>query len=146
MPALLVEGAKLIVPPDGGGQLDATVQANFERFDGLNLDFEEPRTPTTYGTGDNPRPGQSVPTPLTYTPGPLSGLTNALGAMPLPVHDWLYKLGPGDYTPAHTPQTMQSRLGVGQANGGVAQTVALADITYNPPIPESLQSILAAGG
>ena len=142
MPALLVEGAKYLVPQEGEGPLDRTVAANYERFDGLDTldNYGTVPSPTTYGPVDNPRPGQSVHTPLTYTPGPLSGLTNTLGGQPLPVADW--RFAPGDYTPAHTPQTMQHRFGNGQAYQGVAQTVALGDIINNPPQPDSLDSIL----
>lgn len=140
MGALLIEGSKLVVPADGSGPLDRTVAWNYERFDGLGpLDNSVNAEAPDYGAG--PRPGQhSQPTGQTYTPGPLTGLTNTLGGEPLPVADWRYR--PGDYTPAHYAQRMQHRMGQGQAYQGVAQTVALGDITNNPPQPDSLENIL----
>jgi hypothetical protein len=144
MPALLVEGAKLIVPPEGGAPLDRTVAANFERFDGLApLDSPRTREQTDFYPA-GPRPGQSADTPLVYTPGGIPSLTNTLGGQPLPVHHWLYNRNP-TYTPAH-PGGLQFRFGQGQAYQGVAQTVQLGEITNNPPQPDQLQSILAGWG
>lgn len=150
MPALLIEGAKQIVPPQGEGPLDRTVAWNFERFDGLDTLENSPGGHShpdliSYPGGSTPRPGQhDQPAGQTYTPGPLTGLTNTLGGEPLPVADWRFPHH--DYTPAHTPQTMQHRFGVGQAYQGVAQTVALGEITNSPPAPESMDSILFGWG
>ena len=150
MSALLVEGAKLMVPAGSSGPLDATVAPNFERFDGLDPLFNAPgTTPLGANYGPGPRPGaHNQPTGQEYTRGPLAGLTNTLGAQPLPVHDWLYDRTP-DYTPARWAQTMQVRFGNGQygpAEIGAAQTARLADITMNPPQPDSLYSIISGGG
>ena len=142
--ALLNLAAPLIVPETGPGQLDRTVAANFERFDGLEpLDNPAGNQQLVYYPG-GPRPGQSAPTPDVYTPGGIPGLTNTLGGQPLPVHDWRFRVQ--GYTPARFAQTIQHRLGAGQNNQGVAQTVALADITNNPPQPDSLQTIMGIYG
>lgn len=152
-----------MVPTEGEGPLERTVAANFERFDGLDQLDNAPssvyppgsgRDPITTGPGtadygwqlgSYPRPGQlGQPNGQTYTPGPLTGLTNTLGGQPLPVADWRFPHH--DYTPAHTPQTSQWRMGVGQAYQGVAQTVALGDITNNPPQADSLENILRGWG
>jgi hypothetical protein len=148
MPALLVEAARLVVPPEGDGPLEHTVAWNFERFDGLGQLENGPgaggvpvEATGVHYSGENPRPGQlGQPSGQEYTPGPLTGLTNTLGGQPLPVEDWRYRQQ--SYTPANTPQTMQHRLGQGQAYQGVAQTVALGEITNTPPAPDSLESIL----
>ena len=76
-----------------------------------------------------------------YTPGPLKGLTNTLGGQPLPVNDWKFR-GRRAYTPGKT-HSLQMRLGDGQNYGGAAQTVALSEITGNPPVPGDLSGIIA---
>lgn len=120
--------------------------ANFEEFDGLT-------TPTTNNTnlgnfgieyGPSPRPGAGQ-TPLNeqvYTPGPIRGVVGKIGGQPLPVANPLYRIGRG-YTPANYTQRIQTRLGVGQNNQGAAQTVALSEITNNPPVPGDISSIIA---
>lgn len=144
MPALLIEGAKLIVPTEAGEPLDRTVAANFERFDGLApLDAPSSREQTDFYPA-GPRPGMSAPTAHTYTPGAIPGLTNTLGGQPLPVGHWLYNREVG-YTPANWQQ-MQWRLGSGQNFQGVAQTVQMGEVTNNPPQPDPLASILAGWG
>ena len=96
-------------------------------------------------TGRYPRPGQ-LDDPVAngnqvYTPGPLKGLTNTLGGQPLPVNDWKFR-GRRAYTPGKT-HSLQMRLGDGQNYGGAAQTVALSEITGNPPVPGDLSGIIA---
>lgn len=140
-------------------QPDLAVGANFERFDGLNVPADHPATsdPESGGTGLGseygfghrgayPRPGavDTPPAEQTYTPGPLKGLTNTLGGQPLPVNDWKYR-GERAYTPGRT-HSIQHRLGDGQNNPGAAQTVALSEITGNPPVPGELSGIIAGIG
>jgi len=107
---------------------------------------------TQYGwqlPGGSPRPGQSN-TPAdqqVYTEGPLQGVVGTLGGQPLPVSNRIYK-GVGSYTKSRTP-SVQFRTGVGQhgpSGLGVAQTVALSEITNAPPQPGDLTSILAGLG
>jgi len=134
-------------------QPDIAVAANFERFDGLDVPATNPataqpdkatpvgvqKTPLQY----RPRPGgaDTPPSEQTYTQGALRGLTNTLGGQPLPVRDWKYSGGRA-YTPGRT-HSIQHRLGDGQNNGGAAQTVALSQITGNPPVPGDLSGIIA---
>jgi hypothetical protein len=119
---------------------------NFQRFDGLTL-------PETSGTNENqlgtnfgatPRPGQrNTPTAQqTYTKGPIVGTVGTIGGQPLPVANWLYRVGRG-FTASNYTQRIQHRLGVGQAYQGAAQTVALSEITSNPPQPGDLSSIIS---
>ena len=144
MAGILLYTVPFIVPAEPGEPLDRTVAANFERFNGLTPLDTDHRGTTYYPSG--PRPGQALTdeTALTYTPGPLAGLTNTLGGQPLPVRAWEYR-DAGDYTPARFAN-MQHRLGSGQNNQGVAQTVALANITNNPPQPDDLLTIIGAYG
>ena len=123
--------------------------ANFEEFDGLTL----PRTNNTGGTpegtdyGATPRPGQ-LNTPVeaqVFTPGPIRGVVGKIGASPLPVANPFYRVGRG-FTPADYTQRMQHRTGVGQNNQGAAQTVALSEITNNPPVPGDLSAIIGGWG
>lgn len=139
-------------------QPDIAVAESFERFDGLAVPGTNPATHepdsgkgmgTRYGfaePGHYPRPGavDTPPTEQTYTPGPLKGLTNTLGGQPLPVNDWKFR-GRRGYTPGRTP-SVQHRLGDGQNYGGAAQTVALSEITGNPPVPGELSGIIAGIG
>jgi len=117
---------------------------NFEEFDGLMpLDNAPGMVPFGTNYDHSPRPG-AANTPLseqTYTRGPLSATTGTLGGQPLPVANPLYRLGRG-YTPSTTP-TVQFRLGVGQNYQGAAQTVALSEVTNNPPVPGDLSGIIA---
>ena len=129
----------------GTPQPDMAVAPNFERFDGLEI----PDTnPAIFGKdyGASPRPGQhDQPLGQVYTPGVLRGTVGVVGGQPLPVRAWessedsAYLRG---YTPSKTP-SIQHRLGNGQANQGVAQTVILSEITASPPVPGDLTSILA---
>lgn len=156
--SLLLGQAPFLVPEEGPGPLDRTVAANFERYNGLEQLDNAPSwvDPSDFGAGlppsfsqvggGYPRPG-AVPNPAatTYTRGPLSGLTNTTGGQPLPVAGWEYR-PPGNYTPANWAQTMQSRFGHGTNFQGVAQTVQLADVTNNPPVPDQLSEILFSYG
>lgn len=144
---LLVPGqAGMIVNPDLP-QPELAVAANFERFDGLSQpQLQNPAGQPNVRGSDN-RPGQSVVTPDVYTPGPISGVVGVTGGQPLPVADCIHR-GAGDYTKSRTP-SIQFMLGVGQhgpSELGVAQTVALSQITGNPPVPGDLTSILAGWG
>ena len=117
---------------------------NFQEFDGLMpLDNAPGEGPLGANYGSGPRPG-ALNTPKaeqTYTAGPLSATVGTLGGQPLPVANPLYRLGRG-YTPSLTP-SVQHRLGVGQNYQGAAQTVALSEVTNNPPVPGDLSGIIA---
>jgi hypothetical protein len=136
-------------------QADQAVAPNFERFDGLELPLDHPAAVedgsgrSASGYGATPRPGQhDQPLGQVYTAGPLRGLVGVLGGQPLPVRAWESaddSAATRGYTPSRTP-SVQFRMGVGQDNQGVAQTVALSEITANPPIPGDLTSILAGLG
>lgn len=120
-------------PPD-----DLAVATNFERFDGL-----EPLA--GHNPGPPPKPsrtdGSTPQAAQTYTPSPVGRLTNTIGGQPLPTSDRIHR-GPGVTTLVNTP-SMQQRLGVGQDATGVAQTVALAGLTNNPPQPGDISAIIA---
>lgn len=152
-------GPDLVVPQNA--QPDLAVAANYERFDGL-VQLDNPATgdPISGGTGtgsmygynrlsEYPRPG-ALDTPVdqqTYTPGPISGLTNTLGGQPLPVSDRIHR--PPGTTQRVTEYNTQTRLGVGQQGPsalGVAQTVQLGELVRNPPEPTSLDLILSGWG
>jgi len=132
-----------IVP--GQAPAELAHASNFERFDGLEIPTTAGRDENQLGTayGATPRPG-GVNTPVveqTYTAAPIRGVVGTVGGQPLPVADWLYA-GDRGYTPSETP-SIQHRLGSGQAYQGAAQTVALSEITNNPPIPGDLSGIIA---
>lgn len=144
--AVLFNIGPWIVPAAGG--TDLAVAPDFERFDGLTqLDNPAGQGRPMYGaTGaGNPRPGQSVDTAKVYTPGPISGVVGTLGGQPLPTSDRIHR-APGSYQASRGVGTMQFRLGVGQNNPGVQQTVALSQITNNPPIPGDISGIIAGLG
>jgi hypothetical protein len=66
------------------------------------------------------------------------------------VSNRIYK-APGDYTKGKFALVNQFRLGKtkglgGQNNQGAAQTVALSEITNNPPTPGDLSAIIAGWG
>jgi hypothetical protein len=133
---------------------DQAVAANFERFDGLtpldNPAADDPNSGGSHGMGTpyapTPRPGQlDQPTGQVYTRGPLSATVGVLGGQPLPVAPWQVDGRTGvarGFTPSKTP-SVQWRLGDGQANTGLQQTIALSEITANPPQPGDLTLILA---
>jgi len=149
------DGVRDFIIP-GEPTLDVAVADNFQRFDGVNgpgdnYDAHPPVMGLNYESGGSPRPGQAN-SPLyeiTYTHGPNYGLVNTLGGQPLPVSNCIYK-APGDYTKGKWSLVNQFRLGKnnlgGQNNGGAAQTVALSEITNNPPVPGELSSIIAGWG
>lgn len=137
---ILSAGPDLVVPT--APPSDQAVAANFERFDGLTP-LDHPAGQRIFYPGGGPRPG-SQPTPDTYTPGPQAGLVNTLGGQPLPVSPRITR-PPGETTYT-TALGVQFRTGVGQNYQGVAQTVALADITNNPPVPDSMSTILGGWG
>ena len=166
MAGILLYSVPWIVPQESGPPTDKTVAANFERFDGLtqldnapSSDYPpgSPADPNDTGPGTAdfgfnqpghyPRPGQiSQPAGQVYTPGPLSGLTNTLGGQPLPVQPWEYPQVPRGYTPARYPQTIQSRLGNGQNNQGVANTAFFSSLNANPPQPADTLDVLLGFG
>lgn len=140
-------------------QTDLAVAPNFQRFDGLEnppLDHPAGLDDTNYvggfatggHFGESPRPGQmGQPLDQVYTPGAISGVVGTVGGQPLPVSARIYK-EEGAYTASKWP-TIQQRLGVGQkgpSSLGVANTVALSEITNSPPVPGDLTSILAGLG
>lgn len=139
MPAVLIPATGGIVPQDAGVP-ERAVAANFERFDGLTpLDHPAGQPPVM---GSPSRPGDYV-TPDVYTPGPLAGLTNTLGGEPLPVEQPIFR-PPGSATYVTNQITrMQFQMGVGTNYQGLAQTVAMSEITSSPPQPGDLTSILA---
>jgi len=118
---------------------------NFQEFDGLEVPLGNAPGEVPFGInyGSTPRPG-ALNTPLdqqTYTRGPLRGTVGVVGGQPLPVANPLYRLGRG-YTPSITP-SIQFRIGAGQNYQGAAQTVALSEVTNNPPVPGDLSGIIA---
>ena len=132
-----------VVPGEAPAELAHA--ANFERFDGLEIPDTAGRDQNQLGTtyGATPRPGgENTPvSEQTYTAAPIRGVVGTVGGQPLPVNDWLFRGGRG-YTHSETP-SIQHRLGSGQAYQGAAQTVALSEITNNPPIPGDLSGIIA---
>lgn len=170
-PAIIISNPGMIVGP-AVPQTDLAVAPNFERFDGLAA-RNDPRNPgpaispgeldhpaglndgdyaagfSTGGYfGESPRPGQMAqPIGQVYTEGPIQGVVGTVGGQPLIVSPRVYKQE-GAYTPSKWP-TIQHRLGVGQkgpSSLGVANTVALSEITNAPPVPGDLTSILAGLG
>jgi hypothetical protein len=153
-------GADLVVPENP--PVDLAVAPNFERFSGIEnsppLDHPATSTPTdTTGTGAAfgygwtdpgryPRPGQiDEPLGQVYTPGALSGVVGVVGGQPLPTSPRITRPA-GSYTGVIAP-SVQWRLGVGQSTAaGAQQTVALSEITNNPPQPGDLTSIIAGLG
>jgi len=132
-----------VVP--GAAPAELAHAQNFERFDGLEVPTTNNRDANQLGTtyGPTPRPGAEN-TPIeeqTYTAAPIRGVVGTVGGQPLPVGDWLFPGGRG-YTPSESP-SIQHRLGSGQAYQGAAQTVALSEITNNPPVPGDLSGIIA---
>ncbi len=166
-------GAVLLTPGMAGfiegPQLELGVGPNYEQFDGLSdndpntINPAPPIGPEAGVYYDNPVQSRQGPsnrgtsTPLAeqvYTPGPIVFPVGTLGAQPWPARAGQYRGnvtgggGPGGYTPA-VAQGVQFRLGVGQRGPselGVAQTVALSEITNSPPEPGDLTSILSGQG
>lgn len=142
---LYVQAQKAMVPTEPPPELAHA--ANFERFDGFEpLVNNAGATSVGANYGTTPRPGQrNQPLGQVFTRSSLGGLTNTLGGQPLPVANWLYRVGRG-YTPSRGASHLQHRLGVGQDYQGAAQTVALSEITGSPPVPGDLTSIIAGYG
>jgi hypothetical protein len=151
-------GKDLVVP--GNPPADLAVAENYERFSGVegSPPLVQPATSdpndgpdagSSYGwnkVGGSPRPGQSdQPLGQVYTPGPLQGLVGVVGGQPLPVSPRISRPA-GGYTGVIAP-SIQHRLGVGQnTSAGAQQTVALSEISSNPPVPGDLTSIIAGLG
>lgn len=160
MTAILLNwaGKDLVVP--GNPPIDLAVAPNFERFSGVEnspvLDHPATSRPddttgtgAAYGWGEMgryPRPGQiDQPIGQVYTAGPLAGTVGTVGGQPLPTSPRITRPA-GNYTGVIAP-TVQWRLGVGQnPAAGAQQTVALSEITSNPPVPGDLTSIIAGLG
>lgn len=137
MSVLVATARPFIVP--GTPPEDMAVAPNFERFDGMQpLDKPSGKVPGSRTDGTTPLAQQ------TYTASPWDGVTATIGGQPLPVADPLFRPA-GSSTPAF-PVNVQYRGGVGQANQGVAQTVAMAELANNPPPSGDLTSILAGWG
>lgn len=141
MSGLMISYAKPVpvTPP-----LESRVQENYVRYDGLDstpypgLEVSplEDAYPTT------PRPGASA----SDTKGKLGpnargipGVVGSVGATPLPVGDCLKKTV--FETVAATQSNPNFRFGPGGAYQGIAQTLAMSEITNNPPQPGDLASI-----
>jgi hypothetical protein len=150
--------ADLVVP--GSPPVDLAVASDFERFSGIENSpvVDHPATSRPDDTaasganfgfeklGDYPRPGQiDQPEGQVYTPGPLASVVGVLGGQPLPTSPRITRPA-GAYTGVIAP-SVQWRLGVGQnPSAGAQQTVALSEITSNPPQPGDLTSIIAGLG
>jgi hypothetical protein len=148
MAILLLNGATahdFLVPQEPPAELAHA--ANFERFDGYEaLVNNDGGTPVGANYGATPRPGQrNQPLGQVFTRSALSRTVGTIGGQPLPVANWLYRVGRG-YTPSRGASHPQFRLGVGQNYQGVAQTVTLSEITNNPPVPGDLSGIIAGFG
>ena len=143
MGLIYVTTAIPVIP--GHAPADIAHAANFERFDGLDIPDTNGRDENQLGTNYSPTPrpgGLNTPTKdQTYTAAPIRGVVGTLGGQPLPVDDWKHTHSRG-YTPSESP-SMQFRIGSGQAYQGAAQTVALSEITNNPPVPGDLSGINA---
>jgi hypothetical protein len=154
-----IQGEQLrnfLVPPDP--QLDDAVAPNFQRFDGVdgpedNYDAHGAKVGAFEYGYRGPKPGAdgSPLADIVYTPGPHFGITNVVGGQPWPVADWQPdgSVTPDvtrGFTPGKTYRSPQFWLGKaglgGQKNNGVEQTLALGEITSNPPVPGDLASII----
>lgn len=138
-------GPDLVVPQQA--PVDLAVAPNFERFDGLTpLDNPAGNQQLVYFDGKTPRPGQQ-PTPDEYTLGAIPGVVGVIGGQPLAAARTSPRITrPEGTTQLVTEYNTQSRFGVGQDYQGVAQTVALANLTNNPPVPDGMETILGGYG
>lgn len=144
-------GPDLVVPQSAPA--DLAVADNFERFDGLTLPdtnpaLADPESAVGVWSAPAPSPG-SGSTPIaeqTYTHGAIPGVVGVIGGEPLPVAPMLQGSRPPGRTQLVTEYNTQRRMGVGQDYQGVAQTVQLAAITDNPPVPDGMSAILGAYG
>jgi hypothetical protein len=141
MTRLLIAARSFIIP--ASPPADRVVAENFSQFDGFNDPTHKASEGTPSGTKPADQPTLTADLKATYSP--LTGIRNVLGGMPLPVANPFE----GDYgTSTAYPDnfTQQYRLGTPQGYQGVAQSVALGDITQTPPQTESIDSILAGWG
>jgi hypothetical protein len=146
-------GAVVAVPSESPLP-DLAIAPNFERFDGLGQPPLDHPAGTVDGNrlgeayGPSPRPGQhNQEEGQVYTPGALVGVTGTIGGQPLPTSDRIHR--PAGATTGATAPSIQFRQGVGQRGPselGAAQTVALAGITTNPPVPGDLSLIISGQG
>lgn len=128
--------------------LQDRLDADYRRFDGLDS--------TPYPGGENtglevpyastPRPGQAGTHGDAMGPNArgIPGVVGSVGAAPLPVGDCLRKVSFA--TVAATQSNPNFRGGPGGAYQGIAQTLAMTEISQNPPQPGDLASIIAGGG
>lgn len=151
-------GQDLVVPENPPA--DLAVAPNFERFSGIENSppVDHPASAAAdsgvgdgaaYGFGElghSPRPGGlNQPEGQVYTQGPLASTVGTVGGQPLPTSPRITR-PPGAFTGVIAP-TVQWRLGVGQSTAaGAEQTVALSEISSNPPVPGDLASIIAGQG
>ena len=123
--------------------VDMAVAPNFERFTGTHPNLDNaPQNAKVQGSPN--KPGGYYEGEQVYTRGRTGGLTNVLGGEPLPVSDRIHR--PAGVTQLVNAPTIQLRLGVGQhgpSSLGLAQTVALATITNNPPAGADILSIIS---
>ena len=145
-------------PVPASPPLEKRVQENYERFDGL----DSTPYPGTVIHDDainlydenNPRPGQNGTQGkdgdkgrLGPNPRGIPGLVGSVGAAPLPVADCLKKTSDDFKSALTTVASVQSnpnfRFGPGGAFQGIAQSIAMSEISSNPPEPGSLASIYA---
>ena len=123
--------------------LQEAIADNYERFDGLDS------TPYPLGdvepTGLNPdvRPGQRETHGSFMGPNArgIPGVVGSVGASPLPVADCLHKTEFA--TQAATQSNPNFRFGPGGAAPGLSQTIAMSEISKNPPQPGDLAAIFA---
>ena len=130
--------------------LRANVAADYERYDGLDQrqgDTPENAVLTTAlgrSYGETPAPGR-INAPYTR-PNGIAGKVGSVGASPLPVAAAVHR-DPREMRSTRVSQlTTQYRHGPGAKPGGLAQTIAMTEITRNPPQPGDLTSILAGLG
>lgn len=118
----------------------------FEAFDGLEPLVNNDQAIFGVPYWPSPVPGRSG-TPVAdqvYTRGAVPGITGRLGGQPLPVANWLYRVGRGYTAGLNLAGNFQrSHYGVGQNYQGAAQTTQLSEITNNPPVPGDLSGIIA---
>ena len=134
--------------------VDMAVAANFERF-GLTQtpSVVTPGAPNVTGSQNRPGAGR-YDGPVVFTrgfEGTVAGVTLGAGQAAMPeggqAGTRIFR-APGRATFAHAP-SIQLRMGVGQhgpSSLGVAQTVALATITRNPPASGTIFRILSGQG
>lgn len=118
---------------------------NYERFDGLDstpeTDIVEPVGEGNYGPTARPGQLQTYGDKMGPNARGIPGVVGSVGATPLPVADCLKRT---DFaTQAATQSNPNFRFGPGGAAPGLAQTIAMSEISQNPPQPGDLASIYA---